>query len=234
MSLKITYGNKKSALFACKIWHYSKCIPALGIASIFYNIYEDDKFIGVIIYSKGAASNINTPYNLKQNEVLELTRVALNKHNNPVSRILSITLKMLKRDFPNLKLIVSYADSNQGHLGKIYQATNWIYEGSSIARNIFINGKMVHSRSLSCKHGSSSIDFLKKLYKDVRAEPAKPKYKYLMPLDKETRKQIEKLREPYPKISEYSVDRCTPVIQTGSGGAEPTYSLNLNQGSPNA
>ena len=31
-------------------------------------------------------------------------------------------------------------------------------------------------------------------------------------------------------ISEHSVDRCTPVIQTGSGGAEPTCSLQLPEG----
>ena len=45
----------------------------------------------------------------------------------PVSRILSVAVKMLKREMSGIRLLVSYADSNQGHEGKIYQASNWIF-----------------------------------------------------------------------------------------------------------
>jgi len=50
------------------------------------------------------------------------------------------------------------------------------------------------------------------------------KYKYLMPLDAEMRKQIEPLRKPYPKrVTSDTSD--TPSIYEGKGGAAPTVAL---------
>jgi hypothetical protein len=60
-----------------------------------------------------------------------LTRIALTNHKAPVSRIMAITLRKLKKHAKGLKLVVSYADFNQGHHGGIYQATNWIYVGGT-------------------------------------------------------------------------------------------------------
>jgi len=40
-------------------------------------------------------------------------------------------LRKLKKHAKGLKLVVSYADFNQGHHGGIYQATNWIYVGGT-------------------------------------------------------------------------------------------------------
>jgi hypothetical protein len=46
-----------------------------------------------------------------------LCRIALSKHATPVSRIISIAMKMLKREMPGIRLLVTYADLNQGHEG---------------------------------------------------------------------------------------------------------------------
>jgi hypothetical protein len=32
---------------------------------------------------------------------------------------------------PGIRLIVSYADLNHGHFGKIYQASNWVFVGET-------------------------------------------------------------------------------------------------------
>ncbi len=61
-------------------------------------------------------------------ECAELCRIALAKHETLVSRILSIAVRMLKREMPGIRLLVSYADLNQGHVGKIYQASNWVFD----------------------------------------------------------------------------------------------------------
>ena len=65
-------------------------------------------------------------------------------------------IRELKKDFPEIKLIVSYADTQQKHLGIIYQATNWIYTGVSIAESFVIDGKKTHSRSIKPKHDWTS------------------------------------------------------------------------------
>ena len=38
---------------------------------------------------------------------------------------------MLKREMPGIRLLVSYADLNKGHEGKIYQASNWVFVGKT-------------------------------------------------------------------------------------------------------
>ena len=76
-------------------------------------------------------------------ECAELCRIALNKHVTPVSRILSIAIKMLKREMPGIRLLVSYADLNQGHEGKIYQASNWVFVGmTGYEASIMLKGKI--------------------------------------------------------------------------------------------
>ncbi len=75
-------------------------------------------------------------------ECVELCRVALTKHQTPVSRIVSIAVKMLKRAMPGIRLVVSYADANYGHIGSIYQAAGWMYVGqTSEERGIILGGK---------------------------------------------------------------------------------------------
>ena len=36
-----------------------------------------------------------------------------------------------QREMPGIRLLVSYADLNQGHEGKIYQASNWVFVGKT-------------------------------------------------------------------------------------------------------
>jgi hypothetical protein len=196
---KVDFCSYNAALYACKNWHYSKAIPCGKLVKI--GAWEDDHFIGCVIFSRGSNNNIGKAYDLECSEVCELTRVAMRKHQTPVTQILSKAIALLKKINPGIKLIISYADCAQGHVGKIYQANNWIYEGKTIpSRRIVIKGVVKHLRSVSALYNTSSIAWLKehvdpnaKLIKDIG------KHKYLMPLDKKMRKQIIKLSKPYPK-----------------------------------
>ena len=96
VELKLDWCSFEAAKYACQNWHYSECTPAGKLIKI--GIWEDSKFIGVVIYSLGANSHIGSPYNLTNVQACELTRVALkNIHITPVSKILSISIKMLKK-----------------------------------------------------------------------------------------------------------------------------------------
>jgi hypothetical protein len=91
---------------------------------------------------------------------------------------------MLKREMQKLRLLVSYADLNQGHEGKIYQASNWLFVGATgTEASIVLNGKITHRRTINSKYGTSTIEWLQR-HVDPRAGrvEGKPKYKYLLPL----------------------------------------------------
>ena len=202
--LKIDWATHEAADYACKHWHYSKSIPVGKLVKI--GAWEDDHFIGVVIFSRGANKSIGGPYGLSQTECCELTRVALRSHRHFVSEILAQAIRFLKEKCPEMRLIVSYSDIEQNHHGGIYQATNWIYEGKTEGERYFIvNGKLTHPKSIHAKYGTGSqrLEWLREnIDSDAEVFQTRGKHKYLMPLDKKMRKQITPLHQPYPRRDE--------------------------------
>lgn len=203
--LTIAKASHQAALYAVEHWHYSRRLPRAGL--FIRGVWEDGKFIGVVIFSRGATATIGSPYGLKQTECVELTRVALDTHKSPVTQIVAAALKDLKRSNPGLRLVVSYADPMQGHLGGIYQAGNWVYVGQNKAAPEFIiRGQQMHMRTIHSKGWKQSLAWLRENV-DPNTERVEimPKHKYLMPLDRAMRRQIEVLRLPYPHAVEGSM-----------------------------
>ena len=224
VKLHLDWCSRKAAKYAVEHWHYSKSLPGADLVKI--GVWEDDKFIGCVIFSRGANLHIGSSYNLTKFQAVELTRVALNNHVTPVTKIISIALKMLKKELNKIRLIISYADGNQNHLGVIYQAGNWIYEGEfSNELGIKLNGKIIHRRSINSKYGTSKLEWLKNnIDKKAKAIKGKYKHKYLYPLDEQMKKQIAKLNKCYPKCAT-GVNRSTSIHQIEGGGAVPTVAL---------
>ena len=114
-ALKVDWATHEAAKYACEKWHYSKCIPKSKLTKI--GVWENGKYIGVIIYGVGATFSLVSKYGLKPEEGCELVRVALTCHATPVTRIVAISLKLLKKTFDGIRLVVSFADPEQGHHG---------------------------------------------------------------------------------------------------------------------
>ena len=88
MSLKLDWCSREAAKYAVEHWHYSKSLPSCDLITV--GVWEDEVFIGAVIYSRGANPNLNKPYGLKKTEVCELARVALNIHKTPVFTSITI------------------------------------------------------------------------------------------------------------------------------------------------
>jgi len=215
--LKLDWCSHAAAKYAVEHWHYSKSMPAGTKVRV--GVWERDVFIGVLIFSSGSTINIGSPYGLKQIEVCELTRVALNHHVSAVSRILAIALKMVSRQSIGLKLVVSYADQNKDHHGGIYQASNWVYVGESVGASCLemTSGEVLHRRSAFERYGTSSVEKL-----GATRIQGLGKHKYLYPLTPEMQGKIEPLRKPYPKRA---IAKGSPQSNADNGGAVPTRSL---------
>ncbi|MGK4443121.1 protein Mom [Yersinia enterocolitica] len=200
-TLTVDWATHQAASFACLNWHYAKAVPVGKLVKV--GAWEDGKFIGVVIFSRGANNHIGQPYSLQQDQVCELTRVALRQHISPVSQILAKAIKFLADVCPGLRLIVSYADKDQNHHGGIYQATNWLYEGLFGVGTLgafIIKGKKTHPRSVAAKGVKQSLESVRQ-YLDPNAQEFKTsgKHKYLMPLDKKMKKILISRHKPYPK-----------------------------------
>lgn len=228
--LKIDWASAEAARYACEKWHYSKCVPKAKVVRL--GAWENETFIGVVMFGSGATPQIGSPYGLKQTEICELTRVALAKHITPVSRIVALCLRFLKKRSSGLRLVVSFADVGRGHHGGIYQAGGWLYAGGSETHGYRVHGETIHPKTLYMRYGKGgqSIPWLRSNV-DPNAERVVSgfKHRYLMPLDDDMRKRIEPLRKPYPKRVT-SADSGTPGIQPGGGGASPTVTLSKTKG----
>lgn len=223
--LKIDWATAEAARYACEKWHYSRCVPVFKCVRI--GVWEGGEFIGVVLFGQGATPEIGTPYQLSQQEICELTRVALRKHQWPVSRIIAIAMRFLKSHCPRLRLIVSFADASKGHHGGIYQAGGWIYAGGAETHGYYVNGEIVHPKTLHSRYGKGgqSIPWLRaNVDKNATRVVSGFKHRYLMPLDADMRKRIEPRRQPYPKRVR-SVDSDTSANHAEEGGANPTRTL---------
>ncbi len=199
--------------------HYLKRLAPIMYS---YGLYKDTTLIGVCTYGVPASGSLcrgvcGEEYKFM---VLELNRLCINedRQKNAPSYFVAKTLNLL----PKPNIIVSYADTNQNHIGYIYQATNWIYTGLSAKRTDCKivgeenNGR--HSRHLFDKYGG--INNIKEKYPDkVKWVDRPQKHRYLYFLG--TKKQIKQFKNnlnypilPYPKGESKKYDASyKPITQ---------------------
>ena len=211
--LRVDWATHASAKFACETWHYSKCLPASLQKRVAIGAWENEKFVGVVVFGHGANPSIGSPYGLTIHECVELTRIAMKPgHEVPVSRLVRLALMFLSKSQPGIRLVVSYADQMQGHHGGVYQAGNWLYVGSMKGvPSLLYKGKVWHAKALR-----TSFPRLQHSDPAVQKVPAGDKHKYLMPLDDDMRRHIMPLAKPYPKRAKQAITGDQSAERQGS------------------
>lgn len=224
VDLKLDWCSYEAAKYAVEKWHYSRVMPSCG-ANI--GVWEEGKFVGAVCFGVGAANvTRGEKYGLaRSHEIAELMRVALTKHKTPTSRIITIACKMLKKQSPGLRMLISFADEMRcGHHGGIYQAAGWLYAGVFDGDVGFvIKGKTWHSKSVHSAGWKQTVEWLRK-HVDPNCVKAKTKkHRYLFPLDVDIAQRIEPLRKPYPKRADSVTQHAR--LPAGVGGSTPTSAL---------
>ena len=114
--------------------HYSgKVVPN---STLHFGCFLDDKLHGVMSYgnsmdkSKVKSAVENTGWN----EFIELNRMAFDDYlpKYSESRCISISIKLIKKNAPHIKWIVSFADGSQCGDGTIYRASGFHLIGLKI------------------------------------------------------------------------------------------------------
>jgi hypothetical protein len=228
--LRLDFCSHEAAKYAVEHWHYTGQLPAGKLVKV--GVWEEGAFTGCVIFSYGANRHLASSLCLKQTEVCELTRVALNKgHKIAVSRVLAISLRMLKKQSPGVRVVVSYADSDQGHLGIIYQASGWLYighvqEGEQCA--FMVHGRRMHPRSVGARGWVQSLEWLQE-HIDPLASRVRTlgKEKYIWCFDGSLKRNFEDISRPYPKRNTCatSIDSDASGLQPGEGDASSTVAL---------
>ena len=193
--LRVDWCSTAAARFAVENWHYSKTMPTAK--TVRCGVWWGDEFRGAVVFGM-ACRNGHKMFRLKDTEVCELARVALDQHPEfTVTAVMSRALKLLRQQCPGIRIIVSFADPAEGHIGRIYQASNWIYCGRSApARALMLNGQKLHRRAYTgVNHGRARMP----IPPGAVWVATPPKFRYVMPLDRRARRLVERMRKPYPQ-----------------------------------
>lgn len=174
---------------------------------------SDDELLGVIVYGfpvgRHVATNISSL--ITKDNVLELTRLWIkdNTPKNTESYVISLSFDWLRKNDKNIKVLVSYADPSAGHLGKIYQATNWLFQITTCNEDVLYSmdecKTWMHPRTVVANYGSRDPDKLPKPY-HIKNNPPKYRYIYILTDKREKKKIVSTLNHetlPYPKQITY-------------------------------
>lgn len=122
--------------------HYAKRMPSISYA---FGLYRESELLGVVTYGVPASPFLCVGVCGEENKdiVLELNRLCLMENiSNGASFLVGRSLQML----PKPTVVVSYADTAMNHVGYIYQATNFLFTGTTKERTDMAAGDGKHSR----------------------------------------------------------------------------------------
>jgi hypothetical protein len=178
--------------------HYAKRLPSISYA---FGLYDDIELIGIVTFGMPASNSLCEGVCGVENKqlVIELNRLCLQDNSrNQASFLVANAIKLL----PKPMIIVSYADTAQGHIGYVYQATNFIFTGTTKERTDMDAGDGKHSR-----HGTDPS--IRKF------RSAKHRYIFIHGTKYQKKKLRDALKykeEPYPKGSTNRYDAGARVI----------------------
>ena len=151
--------------FETKPWllnrHYAKRLPSISYA---FGLFDEGALVGVCTYGSPPSPSLCVGVCGKEHrdKVLELNRLILDTDKpNSASMLVSRSLKML----PKPSIVVSYADTGQGHVGYIYQATNFLYTGLSASRIDWAIKGLEHKHSKTISDGMT-LETIQEKYGD--------------------------------------------------------------------
>lgn len=198
---KITYEETKPYLLEI---HYAKRMPSISYS---FGLYRDGEMCGVITYGSPPSSTLRRGLAGDKNikNILELNRLCLRDNlKNEASILVGKSLKLLPPS-----IVISFADTEQGHLGIVYQATNFYYCGLSAKRTDWkIKGQEhLHGQTIADRYRGipNRAEAIRAEYGDdfyLKPRPRKHRYVYFVGNKKIIKQFKEDLKyqiQPYPK-----------------------------------
>lgn len=190
--------------------HYAKRIPTISYA---FGLYEDGELLGIVTYGTPASAALRIGIAGKENAhlLLELNRLVFKREvKNGASELVGKSLRHL----PKPSIVISYADTAQGHVGYVYQACNFIYTGLSAKRTDWkvkglehLHGQTIAdmSKAASGAGKGSRAQYLRDKFGDdfyLEDRARKHRYVYLCASKAQKKRLTVQLKykpEPYPK-----------------------------------
>ena len=208
-------------------WTASSDIYAIYYKSGEHKFFDGDdlKLIGCVIYGNPVGFRVikSICEELSDIDVLELKRLWIEDGygKNIESYVISQTLKMVRKESSDVRVVISYADRDENHKGIIYRATNWLYQGFDIGRgDAFMyrypgTSEWLTDRAIGGKLGTNSLHGVLKKVPDMEYKVKFRKHRYLYPIGskKQNRDLIKSLKHPLVDYHHHDDDEMIPVVE---------------------
>lgn len=181
--------------------HYSKKFYSASYVHL--GIFIASEMVGVLQYgyAMNPASMGSVVKNTQIDEYMELNRMWLSDDapKNSESRAISYSIKYIKRKFPKIKWIQSFADERCKCFGVVYQACSFNYYGEhtsvfwTVDNVVYHDSLMTRSPTLS-----KSAKFIQDNKDRATCEKLR-QFRYIKFLDKRCKKNCLLEEMPYPK-----------------------------------
>ena len=132
-------------------YHYAKALSQIsterfGLFRMGQDFWEHSAH-GCSVWLPPTPGILKRYQGFKLSECLALTRLAIAPEvpTNGASFLIGQSIQQIRLRRPNVRLLVTYADTMQGHTGAIYRATNWHYDGMTTPQPRWMDkdGKLV-------------------------------------------------------------------------------------------
>lgn len=132
-----------------KQYHYSNALPSLN--KHFIGFFLNDEIVGLVTLGWGTrpVHTIKKLFpSLETKDYFEIGRMVMTDEmpRNSESQMLSQLVKYLKRNFPKIKVLFTWADGMLGKCGYVYQASNFLYAGKITTDFYLKDGIKIHPR----------------------------------------------------------------------------------------
>jgi hypothetical protein len=184
--------------------HYSKTV--YSGTSHHFGVFLGGVLLGVLQWgaAMNPASGPSIVPGLEVYEWRELNRMWIDDAapKNTESRAISYTIKALRRIYPKLKMVQSFADERCGGLGVVYQACSFGFYGEHDAVFWQLNGEWYHNINMTVvgdelkrRKGAQVLQ----ANADKAVKYSLRQFRYLRFFSKPAERACKLERQPYPK-----------------------------------
>lgn len=186
--------------------HYSRRAPFFTKG---FGLVIAGKIEGVCVYGQTSAPMAKYGFKDRDYPLMELVRLVIQTNRkNAASFLVGNSLQNL----PKPCAVVSYADTEMGHAGIVYQSTNWIYTGLTGASgyNYIVDGVKTHPKTLFNRGFRNLKQWAEENGVDTVETSWKHRYFFFVGSKSDRKRMRASLKypevKPYPKLPKAEYD----------------------------
>ena len=205
-SFEVRAIDRDTANRVIKENHYSRKFYTASY--IHLGAFKDGDMIGVLQfgYAMNPASQASVVAGTAIDEYLELNRMWMDDAapRNTESKAIGYAIKYIKRAYPKVAWIQSFADERCGRFGVVYQAANFEYYGEHDSVFWELDGEVYHHSLMERAPELSRAAAHIQANRDRATQSSYRQFRYIYWIKRQYKKRVCLDQKPYPKPEEGS------------------------------